>query len=547
MRTLARYAIFLTLIGITCVICAVAQTERKPTRKTPGGQISGSVTIHGKPAPGVVVAIWSNRFNPGASPLLKATTSEDGKYHIPGVTAGTHFVAPIASAFIPSETSMYGRRGRTVVIEEDERVDEIDFTLVRGGVITGKVIDANGRPVMEEHVNLDPFQPDNSQPVITDDRGIYRIFGLPPGKFKVYVGQGDDAFGSGRSGSTTYRKTFFPDATDPAKARVVELTEGAEQTNIDITVRQTFEGFSAKGRVVNADTGRPVPEMTIDLTRTIIDKNSSSSIGGTAARSNRQGEFTIENLVPGKYSISISPLPDSNLRADPVAFEVVDQNLSGLLIKTSVGASLSGRVVIEGRHDDSAAAKLGQSYLHALVSSEGANQGSDGFSQIKPDGSFLISGLQAGTADLSLVGDQGKLFSILRIERDGALQANGIPIQNSEHLMGISVIVAYATASIRGLVKPQNGKLPEGVRFFINLTKPPETSSNGRSVVDSRGHFVIEGLVAGSYELQIGAYAPGPPQWSGYAKQLVTVTEGVATEVNVPIDLKQNPAPSPGP
>jgi hypothetical protein len=540
MKTLARYVIILTFIG---TICAVAQTQTKPDKKTPGGQVSGRVTIHGKPAVGVVVTIGTNNFNPSAGPLLKATTDGDGKYHIRQVTAGTYLVAPIASTFVSSEASEFGRSGRSVVIEEDESVDDIDFTLVRGGVITGKVTDANGGPVMEEGVNIEP--PQHFPPVITDDRGIYRMFGLPPGKFKVFVGQGDEGAGTSRSGRTVYRKTFFPDVTDPAKARVVELTEGAEATNINITVGQTFEGFSARGRVVDADTSIPVPDMKIDLTRT----HSSGSSGGTAAHSNRQGEFTIENLVPGKYSIAISPLPDSNLRANPVAFDVVDQNITGLVIKTSAGALLSGRVVIEGPHDTSAATKLGQSDLHALVRSEGASPFSGDSSRIKPDGSFLMVGLQAGTVDLSLTGYQGeKWFSILRIERNGAIQANGIPIQDSEHLSGIRVIVAYGSASIRGLVKPQNEKLPDGLVFNVSLINLPGRSSHRRPpIVDSRGHFVIEGLVPGSYELHVSAHVFGPPQWSGSAEQLVTVTEGAVTEVTVPIDLKQNPAPSPGP
>ena len=135
MKTLARQAIFLILVGIPWVICAFAQTQTKPNKKTPGGQVSGSVTIHGKPAAGVVVAVLTNNFNPWAGPLLKATTTEDGKYHIRQVPAGTYVVAPIGSAFISSETAVNGRRGRSVVIVEDETVDEIDFTLVRGGAI----------------------------------------------------------------------------------------------------------------------------------------------------------------------------------------------------------------------------------------------------------------------------------------------------------------------------------------------------------------------------------------------------------------------------
>lgn len=551
MKTHARYAVALVLMVNFFAFCAVAQPQTKPNKKTPSGQVSGSVTIRGKPAAGVVVAVRTNDSNSSSSPLLKAITDEDGKYHIGGIPPGTFLIALIASALVTSETGQYGQSGRTVVIAEDETVDEVDFTVVRGGVITGKVTDASGRPVIEEQVNLMPADQTNQRgityPFWTDDRGIYRMYGIPAGRFKVSVGQGEDDLSGGRRGRAPYRRTFFPDATDPSKANVVEVAEGVEATNIDITVGQTVHGFSASGRVVD-ETGRPVTNMALDLSRTIIrGPDTSRSGGGTGVRSDRQGEFKIENLVPGKYSLSISPSPDSDLSADPVAFDVFDQDLTGLLIKASAGASISGVVVIEGSHDKSAVAKLAQSYLGAYVRDEGSNDSSGRHSQIKADGSFQVVGLSGGIANFSLGGSRVNSFAIVRVERDGAVQPNGIQIQNGEHLTGLRVVVAYGNATIRGVVKLENGTLPAGGRMYVRVTKPPDQFSNLQSPeVDSRGHFVMEGLVAGSYEVNVIAFVPGSQTRSVSGKQLVSVAEGSVTEVMLTIDLKQNPATTPG-
>ena len=66
-------------------------------------------------------------------------------------------------------------------------------------------------------------------------------------------------------------------------------------------------------------------------------------------RSNAEGAFRLEKLTAGRYSISIQPEPESDLKAAPVTVDVIDQDITGLLIKTATGASLSGTVVIEGR------------------------------------------------------------------------------------------------------------------------------------------------------------------------------------------------------
>src|SRR6185436_5057794 len=153
-------------------------------------------------------------------------------------------------------------------------------------------------------------------------------------------------------GRTAYRKTFFPNVTDAAEARLVEVSEGSEITNVDIIVGPKLQGFTASGRVVDGETGKPCPNMAINLTRTIIiDANNSSSGGSASTRSDREGEFKIENLVPGKYTLSMFPPPQSDLRADPVSFDLVDQDASGLIIKTSAGASVEGVVVLEGSQD----------------------------------------------------------------------------------------------------------------------------------------------------------------------------------------------------
>jgi hypothetical protein len=155
MKTLTRCVIAPVFLALF-LIGPVAQPQSKRDKKTPSGQVSGSVTIRGKPAAGLEIRLRSNDITSTTDLPLKATTNEEGKYHIASIPPGTYRIAPIARGFVASEPNLENRNDKSFVIAEDENVENLDFSLVRGGVITGKVTDANGRPVIEETVDLMP-------------------------------------------------------------------------------------------------------------------------------------------------------------------------------------------------------------------------------------------------------------------------------------------------------------------------------------------------------------------------------------------------------
>ena len=538
----------------TC-LCPRASSQTNPAKKDVDATISGKITFKGKPFPGIVVSARLNKAE--SAPTFKATTDQDGIYQITGLSEGSYQVAPIAPDFVIADVRE--QFGRSVVITASENIEGVNFDLIRGGVITGRVVDAQGRPIVEERISLltanyprdvRPYTPGHFQ---TDDRGIYRIFGIRPGSYKVSIGEEGHGIYSRVGKPRSLPRTFHPDTADPAKAAVIKLGEGSEATRIDITLSDPPEGFTVSGRIVESETGRPVPNVTISLEKiTIIDANNSSGVGGpTDARSNIEGAFRLENLPSGKYSISIQPPPESDLRAESIAFDVLDQDVTGLLIKASRGGSISGTVVLENR-DRSASETAKPTWLSVHLRHEdnrGAIYTSSQSVQIKPDGSFRTGGLIAATvsfsAGTSTSTGNAKPMTISRVERGGVLQPNGIQIRDGEHISDIRIVTAHSSGSIRGVVKVQNGTLPSTANLVVNVSKVGDANSldAGGTATDSRGHFLIEGLAAGTYEVRVTAYVP---EWRGRrptSRQLVNVNDGAATDVMLMIDLTPGPKP----
>lgn len=553
----ARYTlpVLLTLFGLA--ISLSAQTTTKQTAKTPRGSVSGRITIKDKGAAGIPVGLRKSDVFAPYEGFAKTTTDPDGYYRISNLASGSYEIIPSAPAFVTTDAN---QKSKTVIVGEDENVEGINFSLVRGGVITGKVTDADGRPLIYQGVSLyrvdgQEQQPGVSRPLYasnnttTDDRGIYRMYGLTAGSYKVGAGRGDETGGGTFAISrSTYKRVFHPDVTDQAKATVIEVREGSEATNVDITLGRAVQSFSVSGRIIDGEKGTPVTNVRVGLQRAVGPR---FEMTPSQVPSNAQGEFLIDAILPGKYSFYISQnmgqsqSPDTRL--EPIIFDVVDQDVSGLTLRLTKGGTLSGVIVLES-NDKALLQRFQQLQLRAYVLAPGAQgapaMGQWSFSPIGPDGSFHLAGLGSGTASMFLTSQLGyaetRGFVISRVERDGVVEPRRtVEIKDGEQIGGLRVVVSYGTAKIRGVVKFENGPMPPTSQIGVRLAAVGEAFSNfGSPQIDARGHFLIEGIPAGVYELT--AAVVGRPT-SRSVKQEVSVQEGAVTDVVLTIDLGPTP------
>jgi len=161
------------------------------------------------------------------------------------------------------------------------------------------------------------------------------------------------------------------------------------------------------------------------------------------------------------------------------------------------------------------------------------------------DGSFFLNGLESGAAYLSLGAQDRNLlkgFTVSRIERDGIAQPRGIEIKTGDQITGVRIVVNYGSATVHGIIKGENGELPAGARFFVQVTKAGERTGIRPPQVDSRGHFIMDGLPGGLYYFVVTLVGPSPGRMPRpTAKQQVNIIDGVVNEVTITLDLNQKP------
>jgi hypothetical protein len=535
------------LLVLGTALCVKGQTS---TQKLATASISGRVTVKGKPAAGVMVFArdpQDTRMSPPAPRI--ARTDETGSYRISNLPAGTYQISSFTPALVSTNESS------SIVVSEGEQVEDAHLTLVPGGVISGKITDPEGKPLIAQYVKVTPVIDSKTSPRAaamrmyvdnsTDDRGIYRAFGLAPGKYKVSVGDGN--FGR-RSSREFYTETFYPAATDAAKATIIEVTEGSETNGIDIVMARQARTFRAIGRVIDGETGKPIPKLRYGRGQRIVHDRSSSSAMSTVSgeMTDANGEFRLENLTPGNYTVFTVAGEGNDLPSASVSFEIVDRDLTDLLIKTTRGSSLSGVVVFEG--DDKPSGFLNELKIAATVDAGDRGFPQPSVSAIGQGGGFRIDGVRSGQAHLSLVypENRGKQFQIARVERNGVPGPETINVKESEHIAGIRVVVKVMkmTGMISGQVKVENGELPPISQLMLSVwpleenLEPKRSHSLPSPELDARGRFLTAGLPAGPYRISV--YPRGRSIFEVTTQQ-VMITDDTVTEVTVILKRRVTP------
>jgi len=520
--------------------------------------LAGRLTLNDRGVPNIEVGLQRLSADGNTQPTapLNVMTDEEGRYRLTGLAPGRYSVAPLNSAYVMRGGS--GPLSKTITLKEGEALDNVDFALARGGVITGKVTNADNQPVIGERVEiilLDEQGRKRPTPSIsysmseTDDRGVYRLYGLPAGRYLVSVGLNTEVPTMRVGfGGTIYRRTFHPNVTEEAKATKVEVSEGGEASNIDIRLGRPTRSFNVTARIINAETGQPVPGMRYGHSSVQADGRSLGGFGRFELRSDAQGEFRIDGLLPGRYVVYAAPDIQQNLYSENTSFEITDNDVADLQIMLRRGGTIAGTVALEGNPDPDLFSQITKFTVRTVSTVRDTTSSPLGnAAQINPDGSFLITGLQPGKVRITVSPLQGvKGFSLARVEREGADQREGIEVGPSENVTGVRLVVAYGNGVIRGQVKIEGGTLPEGAGIQIvayRLTPTgPMPGAVGGSTPDINRNFLFESLAIGDYELRLTVYPPYVPGDTSRTpiaeiKQKVTVSSGAETPVTITLNL----------
>lgn len=554
-----RRIIFVSILLSVFSANVIAQTSQQPTAT---GSVSGIVKIGTRAAKGITVGLARDVMNrqggpantsgaPGAlpppppppAPSVRTVTDDSGKFVFSNVSPGDYRVVAIAESYVIADANL-ADLGVPVSVVEGQTATVAELVLAKGGVITGKVTDSEGRVLIAERVTVSEIDPSgrvtnvggSRGPLETDDRGVYRVYGLTEGKYTVSAGSGEAGFGPFRR--ARYARTWYPNVTEQGAASVVEVTPGKVAENIDIKLGEPLKTYSVQGRAIDAATGKPVPGVGVMVTRTRQMTGNrpgapafeapGAPAGDQPGMSDEQGVFKITGLTSGNYSVNTSSgmrgpgQMGSDYYGDPASFQVGESDVTGVELRLHLGVTITGVLKIEGAVDGPTMARiLSQSMINASVRPEQQSQPNPGnrsgrfsSSQVNADGTFRLGGLEPGRTTFNVNSRGGFRLGVVKIERNGAAIAPEIQTGSGEQVLNLVITAREANSVIRGRVLATGGGVVPS-NYQVRITaRSLDGSTSGGAGADAAGNFEIDGLMPGSYEV-IARATPRFPNANG--------------------------------
>jgi hypothetical protein len=325
---------------------ANAQKPRRPEKAPLAGRVVGE---GGEPVAGVTVYAAPRGQSGGPRAPNTVISDEGGNFLFPALDPGLYAVGTNLPGYVAETDPQTGRAVSTYRPGEQALV-----RLIKGGVVTGSVSDQLGQPLVALSVramrvrDLDGRAPQGGFPFSgedrTDDRGVYRIYGLQPGVYVVYAA---GFLGVGFTSPGAYggdAPTFYPSGTRDTAAEVT-VRAGQETAGIDIHYREE-QGRRVTGTIelpagFPADAGASV---------TLLYAGSTMSAGGVGISPNSPDRsFSVEGVADGDYDVQAQGGGREGLTAlsAPQRISVRGADVTGLRLTLAPLGSVSGSVRVE--------------------------------------------------------------------------------------------------------------------------------------------------------------------------------------------------------
>jgi Carboxypeptidase regulatory-like domain len=521
--------------------------------QTPAGTatISGRVVAAetGRPVKRARVSAVGGR---GSRTVL---TDDQGRYQIAELAAGNYTVSASKAGFVDG---VFGQRrplqpGTPVTLADAQAATNVDVRILRGGVITGHVGDEDGEPLPRALVTVQRYQYVRGERQLTtaggdqtDDRGQFRVFGLPPGEYYVSasavglgeaLGRGlqqlaaglgagrggrggfDPAAGAGAPGQadqtqTGYAPTYYPGVVSAAEAGKITLAPGQEFAGIDFQIQ-----LVPLARVTGIVTGAP------DVANVMLVPQEASGGPGRLGmqaligRAMADGAFTIPNVPPGHYTaIARSGGRSGDPRTAMQTVVVNGQNIDGVTLILQPGVTVSGNITVESSGTPSPADysifRVDLPDVDPLPGGGPAGRGGGrgavfgGSSTVQKNGAFSIANLQPGQHYVRVAtGTQEAGAWNLKSVTIGGAEVADVPfeLKPGQNVDTVTVVLTDRTTEIAGTVRTAQSAAVSAVTVIAFAADAQYWRPQSRRISTSRtgatGAYRIRGLPAGDYYL----------------------------------------------
>jgi hypothetical protein len=404
---------------------------------------------------------------------------------------------------------VYGSRvpdgpGVALTVAPGEQIHELVFQLMPLGAISGRVLDEEGEPLQSAGIQVLRFSYGAGRkqliPVAggsSNDRGEYRIFGLPAGRYYLQaslrgapISHPIETAALIPEAQDPFAAMYYPGVPDLASAVQVSLGQGSEMNDADFRM-QRVRAVTLRGRLLS-----PAEDFSRSQIQVVLAHNE----GGFASYSDRAmatvdhatGRFELRGVAPGSYLLVASQLSGGRAFGGRTALEVNSPaSLENLTVTLRPAFDINGIVELEGKSPGSL-----PGMTIRLAPSEGLALGPQPSARIAQDGSLHLAGVTSGLWDFTLdplpdgvwiksavIGDRDVLHGELSMPDgpQGALRilltSNGAQVSGTvsedNHPHRATVVLAPDSRELRGSARAYRVASAQEQGTFVFRSVPP--------------------------------------------------------------------------
>jgi protocatechuate 3,4-dioxygenase beta subunit len=457
------------------------------------GQVTDAET--GAPIPRAVVTA---RLMDRSSTVRQNIADHEGRYEFLNLAAGRYEVSATAGDHRATHLRTSYRERElppnvtpAIQLKDAEVRTDVNIGLQRSLAIAGRVVDEFGDPVAGIGVAASARggrQSMSAFPRQTDDRGVFRVFGLAPGRYVVCARTDFSPRGPvvERSAAERFVTTCHPSAAGESEAEEVTLGS-SDLDGIEIRMRRS-RAFTISGVVLDAN-GAPVEMPAVSLTHFRVDGS------GTTGTSALGGRFVFSGLTPGDYAIEAGSSGATEQRGH-LAVTITDSDAEGLVVTLKPGATVAGRIVFEdGPPPPSERAIAVHARAPRLMQSPSASP-----ARLEADSSFSLAGL-FGPQVLD-VRDLPPGWAVKSVRYRGT-DITGIPTEfTTDARYPVEITLTSRVAVVTGSVTDDSGAPARAWVVMLPADRTRRTSIEPFEFVrrnTSKGQFTLPGVAAGDY------------------------------------------------
>jgi hypothetical protein len=441
-----------------------------------------------------------------------AQTDAQGRFELAQLPAGRYNISATRAGYV---TMQFGQRapnqpGTPIELADGQVADKVGFALVRGGAISGRIVDEFGDPVSGSQVNVQRFAYMGGARRLTggggeggfdrtDDLGQFRLYGLTPGEYYVTATLRAMEFMPMNTTAVTpamdgYAPTYFPGTPSLAEARRVSVRAGQDVLNV------TFALSAAKvGRIsgrITTSSGAPNAGAMLMVTPS---SDEMMGFNTTGAPVRPDGTFQTPGLPPGNYTITVQPAGnrfgtpgDPNAEVARLDVSVNGDDVRDVAIVTGRGGIIRGRVVT----DDGSAPPFSPQQMRVQPQPEelGRPMMFMGPITVRDDWTFEVPGLVDRVRLRSSIDAPGwTLKSAMTDNRD--LADSAADIGPGQVLDDVELVITSKVTELSGLVTDDRSQPVTDASVVVFPDDKQRWTSNSRYVrmtrPDTNGKFTV--------------------------------------------------------